>query len=118
MSTSLTAARRALRSLGERGRTTRIPEEIRVLVLAYAHEGRSAGETWATIAENVGLSATVLQRWRRQGEERRPGKLRPVVVSEDELSRSAAGLTLTTVHGEKLEGLGVDDAIRLMRALR
>lgn len=118
MSASLTAARRALRSLGKRGRTTRIPDEIRVVVLAYVQEGRSSGETWAVIAENVGLSQTGLQRWLRRGKQRHPSRLRPVVVPEEEFPRSTAGLTLTTAYGEKLEGLGMEDAIRLMRALR
>jgi transposase-like protein len=118
MATSLTTARRALRSLGDRGRTTRIPEEIRTVLLAYADEGRAGGESWAAIAQNVGLSVTVLQRWRRQGEERHPSKLRPVVVREEDLARPAAGLILVTAHGEKLEGLGVEDAIRLVKALR
>ncbi len=118
MATSLTTARRALRSLGDRGRTTRIPEEIRALVLAYADEGRAGGENWATIGENVGLSVTVLQRWRRQSGEQREVKLRPVVVCEESLAGPAAGLSLVTPHGERLEGLGVEDAIRLVRALR
>jgi hypothetical protein len=118
MSTSLTAARRALRSLGERGRTTRIPKEIRSVVLAYADERRACGEGWTTIGESVGLSVTALQRWRRKGEERHQGGLRPVLVHEADLGRSSVGLSLITAHGEKLEGLGVEDAIRLVRALR
>jgi hypothetical protein len=118
MVSSLTTARRALRSLGDRGRTTRIPEEIRSVLLAYADQGRADGESWARIAENVGLSVTVLQRWRRQGEAQHEGKLRPVVLRETDLARPAASLRLVTAHGEKLEGLGVEDAIRLVRALR
>ena len=118
MSASLTTARRALRSLGKRGRTTRIPEEIRAIVLSYADEGRTGGETWATIGENIGLSVTILQRWRRQGEQRHPGGLRPVVVCEEDFVGPAAGLSLLTAHGERLKGLGVEDAIRLVRALR
>ena len=118
MARSLTTARRALRSLGDRGRTTRIPEEIRTVLLAYADEGRAGGESWATIGQNVGLSVTVLQRWRRQGGERHASKLRPVVVREEDLPRPVAGLSLVTAHGEKIEGLGVEDAIRLVKALR
>jgi hypothetical protein len=118
MTTSLATARRALCSLGDRGRTTRIPEEIRAVLLAYADQGRADGGSWATIAENVGLSVTVLQRWRREGEGRHQGKLRPVVVCKEDLARPAAALSLVTAHGEKLEGLGVEDAIRFVRALR
>lgn len=118
MSTSLRTARRALRRLGNRGRTTRIPEDVRAVVLSYADEGRAVGESWSTIGENVGLSVTVLQRWRRQGGERHEGNLRPVEVCEEDFAGPAAGLRLVTAHGEKLEGLGVEDAIRLLRALR
>lgn len=41
--TSLAPARRALRSLGDRGRTTRVPNEVRPVVLAYADATRASG---------------------------------------------------------------------------
>ena len=62
MPSTLTTARRALARLGDRGRTTRIPDAVRTVVLAHVHEARSVGASWKTIAEELGLSATVLQR--------------------------------------------------------
>jgi hypothetical protein len=116
MATSLSLARRALQQLGGRGQTTRVPDEVRAAVLLYAHEARSAGASWATVADRTGLSVTALHRWNRTTVPR--SRLLPVVVSEELPPRSASGLRLITAHGEKLEGLSVDDAIRIVRALR
>ena len=112
MARLLTSARGAVKALGQRGRTTRVPEAVRVVVLAYARGARSAGETWAGIAENVGLSQTALQRWHGRG----PKKLVPVVVAKPPAQQTR--LTLTTAGGERLEGLGLEDAVRIVRALR
>ncbi len=112
MASTLSSARRALKTLGQRGQTTRIPDAVRVVVLAYAREARSAGETWAGIAENVGLSETALHRWHRGGSK----KFVPVVVSEPLAEETK--LTLTTAGGERLEGLGLEDAVRIVKALR
>jgi transposase len=112
MGTLLTSARRAVQALGPRGKTTRVPEAVRVVVLAYAREARSAGESWAGIAENVELSQTALQRWHSKGAR----KLVRVVVAQPPARETR--LTLTTAGGERLEGLGLEDAVRIIRALR
>ena len=133
MSTSRTLARQAVRELGERGKTTRIPDEVRAAVIAYVREARAEGEGWAGIAEHVGLSVTALQRWSRtrRGRERReqrkpkqkPARLLPVCVSsepalEARVGGTGTGLTLSTPHGERLEGLGLAEAVELLRGLR
>jgi transposase len=110
------SARRAVQALGKRGKTTRIPDEVRSVVLAYAVEARSAGQTWGEIGEAVGLSETVLQRWNRAGA--RKGKLKPVVITPTSSSALSCRIILTTTGGERLEGLGVEDAIRVLRGLR
>ncbi len=112
MASTLSSARRALRALGQRGQTTRIPESVRGVVLAYVREARNSGETWAGIALNVGLSETALHRWHGGG----PEKFVPVVVSNPPVEE--AKLTLTTAGGERLEGLGLEEAIRIVKALR
>ena len=112
MASTLSSARRALKELGPRGQTTRIPESVRGVVLAYVREARRTGETWAEIAENVELSETALHRWHRGG----PKKFLPVVVSNTLVEELK--LTLTTAGGERLEGLSLQDAVQIVKALR
>ena len=110
------SARRAVQALGHRGKTTRIPDEVRSVVLAYVGEARSAGQRWGEIGEAVGLSETVLQRWSRASGSK--GKLRPVVVKPGSPSALNSTIVLTATGGERLEGLCVEDAIRVLRGLR
>ena len=116
MKVSASAARRAVQALGTRGKTTRIPDEVRFVVLDYAEEARSAGQSWSQISETVGLSTSLLQRWNRAGKSR--AKLKPVVIADDLPSVERTGLVLATANGERLEGLCVEDAIRVLRGLR
>jgi hypothetical protein len=123
MKSTLASARRALKSLGPRGRTTRIPDSVRVAVLAYAREAHDGGERWDEIAQNVGLSVTALHRWNRGGQKKfRQTSLVPVVMSTPAVARVPAQapitFTLTTVGGERIDGLELADAVRLVRALR
>ncbi|MFQ5479558.1 MAG: hypothetical protein ACE5E4_13195 [Candidatus Binatia bacterium] len=116
LETSGGAARRAVEALGARGKTTRIPDAVRLVVLGYAGQARSAGQSWRQVSETVGLSSSLLQRWNRAGSPR--AKLKPVVVAEALPSVEGVDLVLATAHGERLEGLGVEDAIRILRGLR
>ena len=113
---SANSARRAVQGLGKRGKTTRIPDEVRAVVLEYAGKARSSGQTWSEIGEAVGLSEGVLQRWSRTG--RRKSRLKPVVVVQAPSAAVTCNMVLTTGSGERLEGLGVEDAIRVLRGLR
>ncbi len=115
MPNTLTTARRALSKLGARGRTTRIPDDVRAVVLAYARQARSGGASWQRIGEQLGLSPTVVQRWSKAAA---PSvKLQPVVVSDQELAPTGP-LVIVTAGGERLEGLGLDEAVRVLKALR
>jgi len=116
MKTSASTARRAVQGLGSRGKTTRIPDEVRSVVLRYARGARASGQSWSGIAEAVGLSTSALQRWNRAVPKK--VKLKPVVITDALASASRGGLVLATASGDRLEGLRVDDAICLVRALR
>ncbi len=116
MKTSASEARRAVQALGTRGKTTRIPDEVRVVVLGYAGQARLAGQSWRQVSETVGLSTSVLQRWNGAGPSR--GKLKPVVIADALPSAEKVGLVLATATGERLEGLGVEEAIQVLRGLR
>jgi hypothetical protein len=55
------AGRAAVAALGQRGRTTRIPDEVRARVLTDARGQRASGLSWTWIARRVGLSAGSLK---------------------------------------------------------
>lgn len=116
MKGSARAARRAVEALGTRGKTTRIPDEVRVVVLDYAREARSSGHSWSEISETVGLSGSLLRRLDCGGQ--RPVRLKPVAIVDAAPSAGPSNLVLTTAHGERLEGLGIEDAIQILRGLR
>lgn len=112
----------AVQSVGERGRTTRIPPEVRRVVLAYAIAARRNGRAWRDIAGVVGVSAAALHNWRNEGAAE-PGRRRvsrrllaPVVVRDDALA-TAGTLTLVTAAGHRIEGLDLVRAAELVRRL-
>ncbi len=120
MQTSCSTARSAVEALGTRGKTTRIPDEVRRVVLAHAREARAAGQPWTEIAKRVGLSTSLLQRWNGAGEkkDRKNARMMPVVITEGAQPAVRSDLVFATAHGDRLEGLCVEDAIRLLRGLR
>lgn len=104
------AAHAALERLGVRGRTTRIPDDVRRPVLSYVTAARAERVSWREISEELGLSRTVLQRWLRARAE--PGRrLRPVRVRVPVPSRS---YRLVAPSGHRVEGLSLEDAARLL----
>lgn len=116
MGSELRRAREAVASLGGRGRTTRIPDEVRRPVLTYVRLARRRGTSWRQIGEEVGLSATAMTRWSAAGLPGKKMKLRPVkVVAQKTLPGSTVSVVTST--GLRIEGLRVADAIEVARAL-
>jgi hypothetical protein len=124
MKTSAISARRAVQSLGARGKTNRIPDGVRAVVLGYVREARSAGSSWIEVAEAVGLSTSVLMRWDREGRGNRKNnnkktRLKRVVIKESsQQSERGRCVVLVTAAGERIEGLDIDDTVRILRGLR
>jgi len=112
-------AQKAVRKLGHRGRTTRIPDDVRAVVLAYAGAERERGMKWRDIAKTVGLSESVLVRWSRgERRSRGPARILPVRVA---VARSAVGViggvTLVSPSGYRIEGIAAADAVDALRTL-
>lgn len=111
--------RRAILALGRRGRTERIPRAIRARVIAYAQQGRREGRSWRQLAEGVGLATYTVQRWVKiadgQGGARRT--MVPVRIEAKGLEREQSGLVMITPSGVRLEGLGPEEAVAVLRAL-
>jgi hypothetical protein len=112
-------AREAVRGLGRRGRTQRVPAPVRERVVAYARVARARGVSWRRIARAVGLSTSGVQRFAQARPSRPHASLVPVVVQAPtpESSHSVAGLTLLTPSGHRLERLSFEQALVLLRAL-
>lgn len=117
MATSASDARRAVASLGNRGKTTRVPDSVRRIVLDYIREARADGVPWDEISNSVGLSKTAMQRW-GQAKPGRRGRVKPVTVQTATVAVHAPRLVLITSRGDRLEGLGIEQAVAVLRGLR
>jgi hypothetical protein len=110
-------ARSALGRLGKRGRTTRIPDDVRAAVLAYVERERSRGRSRQEVAAELGLSGSAVARW-STGRRRTRGRVVPVrVLAAAAVVGEAASVRVASPTGYRLEGLSLRDAVEAMRAL-
>jgi len=108
----------ALAALGKRGRTTRIPDDVRAMVIRCARQQRRRGVSWRTIASELGVSASAMQRWAKRRERARPRRaaaMVPVQVREEPLEER--GLAIVTPSGLRVEGLSLEAAVRVLQQL-
>lgn len=105
----------AVRSLGKRGRTARIPDPVRRAVVAYAERARADGRSWKVISHEVGLSASLLVRWHRGPRKAAPRNLVPVRIAAP--APTQPRLVLVTPGGHRIEGLDTTAVIELLRQI-
>ena len=105
----------AVRSLGKRGRTTRIPDPVRRAVVAYAERARASGRSWKAISQEVGLSASLLVRWHRGPRKTPAPGFIPVRIAA--AAAAPSRLVLITPGGHRIEGLDTAQAIELLRQI-
>ncbi|MHA1905031.1 MAG: hypothetical protein ACW977_13790 [Candidatus Thorarchaeota archaeon] len=108
----------ALAALGERGRTTRIPDDVRAMVVRYARQQRRRGVSWRTIGSKLSVSASAMQRWARGQERprvRRAAAMVPVQVREE--PREEHVLAVVTPSGVRVEGLSLEAAVHMLQRL-
>ncbi|ATB32117.1 transposase [Melittangium boletus] len=102
------------------------PEPMRAFAVRYLAQALEKGETLKSVVERLGVSEPTLQAWRRgqtpggkaRGGEPRPAGLVPVVVHEAQApARPREGTTLAVVspRGWRVEGLGVEEAVEVLR---
>lgn len=95
----------------------RYPEALRHLAVVHCEERRREQGSYREIAEELGISALTLSRWRDQLEPSRPPGFREVHL-EDEAPKTTAALSVVTPGGVRIEGLDLAQAVELARALR
>lgn len=108
MEARLREVQRAVAALGERGRTERVPDAVRGKVIAYTRAQRACGKSWKTIAREVGLCASGLQRWLREA----PHLTQVKIVPDRE--PDAPKVSLISPHGYRIEGVTLLEALRAL----
>lgn len=118
------AARRLRKAVVRLGRTRRnevVPRSLRRELVGYAVTQRRAGRAWRSIAAELGVSGSSLQRWSTVTRDEAPAMrrvaLREAAVKTARLAAGPRRLVLVTAGGHRLEGLGVEEALTLLRAL-
>jgi hypothetical protein len=110
--------RRDLRRHG-RARGKRFDAELRRRIVAFAERRRREGASWMAIATELGACFETIRRWCGGGSRAPARQLRRVeVVAEPIVEVSArAPLAVVTPNGLRIEGVGIDDVVALVRAL-
>jgi hypothetical protein len=115
MSESAREFRRAVAARNrEGGVRRRFGSDLRARAITWAQSARRSGRQWEEIASELGVSATLLQRWCRESA---PSFVR-VEVEEVEAPGASGVLRLVTPRGDVIEGLDVASAAELVRRLR
>ena len=98
------------------GPRPQFPASLRQEIIAYASKQRASGQGVHAIGRALGLNANTLYVW--LAKESRPAELRRVeVVSSGRRPAGPVRATLVTPRGLRVEGLGVQDLVAVLRAL-
>jgi hypothetical protein len=108
--------RREVERLGAPRPGRRFPEDLRQRLVAAVLELREEGLGWLVIGDALGITGETARRWHGRTRSRRESRMVPVEVEdeEDELD----GVVIISPSGYRIEGLSVDEAAELLRALR
>ncbi|NRA34817.1 MAG: transposase [Polyangiaceae bacterium] len=96
----------------------RYPRGVRERVLAYARGRLASGLSWRAVADEIGLNLHTLRFWRERAtgkDSKQPKKLKAVVVQSTPAAEPK--LSLHGPRGTRVDGLSVESAAALLRAL-
>ena len=124
--------RRDLRRHG-RARGKRFDPELRQRVVAFAEKRRSEGASWMMIATELGACFETVRRWCGGGRLTGPSSTRARESASSRVTRQLrrveviaepiipvpprAPLAMVTPNGHRIEGVGIDEIVALVRAL-
>ena len=101
------------------GRGKRYPEDLRQLAVGFAAEAEACGWSGSRIARRLGIAWGTLERWcAKQPAAEFGGGMREVVVRDDATSSPELRPVLMTPEGYRIEGLGQEELVEILRALR
>jgi transposase len=96
------------------GRGKRYEAELKSRVVAFAQAQRGQGRSWGQVATELGLRFETLRRWCVKGSSSLPRAMRRVEIVADVASRR---LAVVSPGGLRIEGLTLEDAVALLRAV-
>ena len=92
-------------------RRRRFPRELRARLIAYVRARHAEHVAMRTIAEELGISYESVRRWAHAA----PSPIRAVEIAPAVVSATTP--VLVAPSGHRVEGLGRDDLIAVLRAL-
>lgn len=121
MPTVAAALRAELARKRPRAITQGYPRELRSRAGAWLLEQHSAGRTWKSLADQIGISSSAANIWARAAAESpaaTPSFL-PVVVSSnaERIDVATGSAILHTPSGYRVSGLDLDDLLTMLRDL-
>ena len=102
------------RELAARTSGTQYNPTLRAEVAAYGNDRRRTGATWTTIAGELGLNLETLRVWCLSAQREKRVRLRSVEVVPD---AKGPGLAVVSPAGFRVEGLTLESAAMLLRAI-
>lgn len=105
--------RRQVEAHGPRGRGRRFPAELRAELVEAVHQLRAEGRTWKGIGDALGVTPQTVRRW--SVERAADAPLVPVEIAAGRERED--GLVVVSPHGYRVEGLSLEQAAALLRAL-
>jgi len=94
-----------------KGKRRKYPMDLRQRLVAFVREQRAAGIQLKSIAARVGVSPTLLHRW----DVSRAGAFRRVELQRQ--ASTSSQYVLHAPHGVRVEGLGLDELVTILRRL-
>src|SRR5258708_11213518 len=107
------ALRRAL-SAHVPSRGKRYDIALKARVIAFAQARRGAGERWEIIADELGLRFETLRRWCVG---RSPSHVSRAMRAVEVVAERSTSMAIVSPSGVRIEGVTLDEAIGLLRAL-
>jgi transposase-like protein len=95
----------------ERGK--RYTPELRERIIAYAADRHAEGVSWESIAAELGMSTETLRGWRTADD----GSSRAMVPVRVVPDAEVISVRVVSPGGHRIEGLTLDDAVYVLRAL-
>lgn len=98
------------------GRGARYPSRLRAEAVACAREGLRSGLSLSAMAAQLGVGAPTLSRW-LETEEAGLREVEILAEAPPSTAGSGVGLVLVAPSGYRVEGLGLEQAVELLRVL-